>query len=150
MKDWVIVFVKDFASAKQRLGPALDVRERRSLARRNARRAIRAAAAGSHLLVVAGSDEVGALAEKLGAEYIVEPRQEGQNTAARRGISHAVARGADSVLVLSSDLPFVTRRSVQRLLANAAAEPGPVVVAVPAVGRAESGLQSRGPFATPV
>ena len=29
MQDWVIVLVKDFASAKQRLGPALDVRERR-------------------------------------------------------------------------------------------------------------------------
>jgi len=135
MNDWVIVLVKDFASAKQRLGPALDVHERSSLARRNARRAISAAAAGSHRLVVAGSDEVGAFAEKLGAEHIVEPRQEGQNTAAMRGISHAVAQGADSVLVLSSDLPFVTRRSVKRLLANAAAEPGPVVVAVPAVGR---------------
>ena len=81
MQDWVIVLVKDFASAKQRLGPALDVRERRSLARRNARRAIHAAAGGVHQLVVAGSDEVGALAEKLGAEHIVEERQEGQNTA---------------------------------------------------------------------
>ena len=65
----------------------------------------------------------------------MEPRQEGQNTAAMRGINHAVERGAESVLVLSSDLPFVTRRSVQRLLADAAAEPGPVVMAVPAVGR---------------
>jgi len=135
MQDWVIVLVKDFASAKQRLGPALDVHERSSLARQNARRAIRAAAAGSHRLVVAGSDEVAALAEKLGAEHIVEPRQEGQNTAAMRGINHAVERGAESVLLLSSDLPFVTRRSVQRLLADAAAEPGPVVMAVPAVGR---------------
>ena len=135
MQTWVIVLVKDFASAKQRLGPALDPRERRSLARRNARRAIGAAAAGSHRLVVAGSEEVGALAAKLGAEHLVEPRQEGQNTAAMRGITHAVAQGADAVLVLSSDLPFVTRRSVQRLLTDASAQPGPVVVAVPAVGR---------------
>src|SRR5437660_665704 len=117
------------------LGRALGGRERSSLGRQNARRAIRAAAAGSHRLVVAGSDEVAAFAEKLGAEHIVEPRQEGQNTAAMRGINHAVERGAESVLLLSSDLPFVTRRSVQRLLANAAAEPGPVVMAVPAVGR---------------
>jgi len=47
MKDWVIVLVKDFASAKQRLGPALDVRERRSLARRNARRAIRSSSSAA-------------------------------------------------------------------------------------------------------
>ena len=135
MNDWVIVLVKDFASAKQRLGPALGPRERRALARRNARRAIRAAGAGSRRLVVAGSDEVGAFAAKLGAEFLVEPRQEGQNTAAMRGITHAVDNGAEAVIVLSSDLPFVTRRAVQRLLAAGAAEAAPVAVAVPAVGR---------------
>ena len=135
MSDWVIVLVKDFASAKQRLGPALDPRQRRTLARRNAQRAIRAAAAADHRLVVAGSDEVAALAEKLGVDFLVEPRQEGQNTAAMRGISHAVAHGAEAVLLLSSDLPFVTRRSVRRLLAAGAAGPAPVAVAVPAVGR---------------
>ena len=134
MNDWVIVLVKDFASAKQRLGPALGPRERNALARRNARRAIRAAA-GSHRLVVAGSEEAGALAAKLGAEFLVEPRQEGQNMAAMRGISHAVASGAEAVVVLSSDLPFVTRRAVQRLLATGSAEAAPVAVAVPAVGR---------------
>lgn len=135
MRDWVIVLVKDFASAKQRLGPALDPRQRRSLARRNAQRAIRAAAAGAHRLVVAGSGEAGTFAAKLGADFLVEPRQEGQNTAAMRGISHAVEQGAEAVLLLSSDLPFVTRRSVQRLLAIGAAGEGPVAVAVPAVGR---------------
>lgn len=133
--DWVIVLVKDFSAAKQRLGPALNPRERSSLARRNARRAINAAAAGTHRLVVAGSDEVGALAAKMGAGYVVEPRQEGQNTAAMRGISYAVARGAESVLLLSSDLPFVTRRSVRKLLIAGEEEPAPVALAVPAVGR---------------
>lgn len=135
MNEWVIVLVKDFASAKQRLGPALSPRERNALARRNARRAIGAAAAASHRLVVAGSEEVGALAAKLGAEYLVEPRQEGQNMAAMRGISHAVAGGAGAVIVLSSDLPFVTKKSVRRLLDVGAAEAAPVAVAVPAVGR---------------
>jgi 2-phospho-L-lactate/phosphoenolpyruvate guanylyltransferase len=135
MNEWVIVLVKDFASAKQRLGPALDPPQRRSLARRNAQRAIRAAAAGGHRLVVAGSAEVGTMAAKLGADFLVEPRQEGQNTAAMRGISHAVEQGADAVLLLSSDLPFVTKRSVQRLLAVGAAGDEPVAVAVPAVGR---------------
>lgn len=133
--DWVIVLVKDFAAAKQRLGPALSPRERNALARRNARRAIGAAAAGSHRLVVAGSEEAGALAAKLGADFLVEPRQEGQNTAAMRGIAHAVERGAGSVVVLSSDLPFVTKKSVRRLIDTGMKESGPVAVAVPAVGR---------------
>jgi len=133
--EWVIVLVKDFGTAKQRLGPALDPRARRALARRNAERAIRAAAAGENRLVVAGSEEAGALARRLGAAYIVEPRQEGQNTAARRGIEHALGAGAGAVLLLSSDLPFVKRRAVREVLDAAAAEAGPLALAVPAIGR---------------
>ncbi len=135
MSTWVVVLVKDFDSAKQRLVPALDPAERRALARRNAVRAIRAAAAGDHRLVVAGSDEAAALAESLGVEALLEPRQEGQNVAAQRGIGYAIAGGADAVLLLSSDLPLVTTRSVRELLAAAKLFIPPAVMAVPAVGR---------------
>jgi 2-phospho-L-lactate guanylyltransferase len=135
MSTWVVVLVKDFDSAKQRLGPALDPAARRALARRNASRAVRAAAAGDRRLVVAGSDEVAALAAGLGAEVLVEPRQEGQNVAAQRGIGHAIEGGADAVLLLSSDLPLVTKKSVRDLLAVAVRLAPPAVVAVPAAGR---------------
>jgi 2-phospho-L-lactate guanylyltransferase len=135
MADWVVVLVKDFGTAKQRLGPALDPRSRRALARRNAERAIRAAAAGDRRLVVAGSEQVAGLAKRMGAEFVVEPRQEGQNTAAQRGIKHAVDAGAEAVLLLSSDLPFVSKRSIRELLADARKESGPVAIAVPAIGR---------------
>jgi 2-phospho-L-lactate guanylyltransferase len=130
-----VVLVKDFDSAKQRLGPALDPGQRRALARRNATRAIRAASAGERRLVVAGSDEAAALALDLGAEVLVEPRQEGQNVAAQRGIGRAIEGGAGSVLLLSSDLPRVTKKSLRDLLAIAGRLPPPVVVAVPATGR---------------
>jgi 2-phospho-L-lactate/phosphoenolpyruvate guanylyltransferase len=132
---WVVVLVKDFDSAKQRLGPALDPSSRRALARRNAERAVRAASAGDQRLVVAGSQEVAAMAERLGAHAILEPRQEGQNVAAKRGIARAVEGGAGAVLLLSSDLPLVTARSVRELLAAGAMVEAPAVVAVPAVGR---------------
>ena len=132
---WVIVLVKDFDDAKQRLGPALDPPARRALARRNAQRAVRAAAAGPHRLVVAGSAVVAKMAERLGAEVLIEPRQEGQNVAARRGIEYAVSAGATAVLLLSSDLPLVTRKSVRALLDVAGGLAAPVAVAVPAVGR---------------
>ncbi len=135
MSTWVVVLVKDFDSAKQRLGPALDPGQRRALARRNATRAIRAAAAGERRLVVAGSDEAAALANELGAEVLVEPRQEGQNVAAQRGIGRAIESGAESVLLLSSDLPLVTKTSVRELLATGRRLVQPVVVAVPAAGR---------------
>jgi 2-phospho-L-lactate guanylyltransferase len=135
MSIWVVVLVKDFDSAKQRLGHALDPRQRRALARRNASRAIRAAGAAERRLVVAGSDEAAALATELGAEVLVEPRQEGQNVAAQRGLARATENGADAVLLLSSDLPLVTKKSVRDLLREASRLAPPVVVAVPATGR---------------
>ena len=131
----MIVLIKDFGSAKQRLRPALGPESRQELARGNARLAVQAAAAGDHVLVVAGSTEVAGLAEELGADVLLEPHQEGQNVAARRGIERAMEAGADAVLLLSSDLPLVTALSVGELLNSAGAIQGPVAVAVPAVGR---------------
>ncbi len=135
MNTWVVVLVKDFDSAKQRLMPALDAPSRRALARSNARRAILASAAADHRLVVAGSEEVATLAREMGVEAIVEPRQEGQNVAAARGIAYAVESGAEAVLLLSSDLPLVTKAAVSDVLAAAAHMEAPVAVAVPATGR---------------
>ena len=135
MSTWVVVLIKDFNSAKERLQPALGPRSRRALARKNAKLAVRAASAGDHVLVVAGSEQVADLAAKWGAEVLLEPRAEGQNVAARRGINRAIEQGAEAVLVLSSDLPLVTAEAVRRLLDEGARHVSPVVVAAPAVGR---------------
>jgi 2-phospho-L-lactate guanylyltransferase len=132
---WVIVLVKDLDSAKQRLGPALDPKARRELARRNAELAIRAAEVGDRRLVVTGSEEVVAIAEHLGAEALLEARQEGQNAAAMRGILHAVKNGARAVLLLSSDLPLVTQQAVREVLAAGGRIEPPAAVAAAALGR---------------
>jgi 2-phospho-L-lactate guanylyltransferase len=132
---WVVVLIKDFDSAKQRLRPALGTRSRRALARRNAHLAVLAAAAGDHVLVVAGSEEVAETAAAWGANVLLEPREEGQNAAAARGIDSARQAGAQAVLLLSSDLPLVTPQSVSQLLREAARLQPPVAVAVPAIGR---------------
>jgi 2-phospho-L-lactate guanylyltransferase len=134
-RTWVIVLVKDLDSAKQRLGPALDPAARRKLARRNAERAIRASSAGDQRLCVAGSAEVAAIAEQLGSPALLEPHQDGQNVAAQRGITHAMRAGASAVLLLSSDLPLVTKKAVREVLDFAGRIPPPVAVAVPAIGR---------------
>ena len=134
-KTWVVVLIKDFDSAKERLRPALGSKSRRALARRNAQLAVNAAAAGDRVLAVAGSEEVAEMAASWGASVLLEPREEGQNTAAQRGIARARAGGAEAVLLLSSDLPLVTADAVRRLLQAAARFKAPVVVAVPAIGR---------------
>jgi 2-phospho-L-lactate/phosphoenolpyruvate guanylyltransferase len=132
---WVIVLVKDLDSAKQRLGTVLDPKARRALALRNAERAVRSAAAGDHRIVVAGSAEVKSIAERLGVEALLEPKQEGQNVAAARGIAHAIANGARSVLLLSSDLPMVTQQALRNFLEVARKVAPPAAVAAPALGR---------------
>jgi len=134
-ESWVIVLIKDLDLAKQRLGVVLDPQARRELARRNAERAIRAATAGDQRLVVAGSQEVVVIAEHLGAEALLEPRQEGQNAAAKRGIEHALKSGARAVVLLSSDLPLVTPEAVRDLLDVGDRVDPPAAVAVPALGR---------------
>ena len=131
---WVIVLVKDFDTAKQRLSPALAPAERRELAIANAERAIAAAAGAGHVLVVAGRREASELARRGGAEVLLESEPRGQNPAAAAGIEHAGRRGADAVLVLSSDLPRITADGLGALAAAAGAR-GRVVVAAAATGR---------------
>jgi 2-phospho-L-lactate guanylyltransferase len=135
MATWIVVLIKDFGSAKQRLQPALGPRTRRALAQRNAELAVRAAAAGDRVLVVAGSHEVAELAAAWGADVLLEPRQEGQNVAAGRGIALAVEGGADAVLLLSSDLPLVTIEAVREVIESATRLDAPVAMAVAATGR---------------
>ncbi|HXC76608.1 MAG TPA: 2-phospho-L-lactate guanylyltransferase [Candidatus Acidoferrum sp.] len=133
--DWVIVLVKGLDQAKQRLGGVLDAKARRALALRNAQRAIRAASAGDHRLVVGGNPEVREIAQRLGAEAVIERKQQGQNVAARLGIAHALKSKARAVLILSSDLPLVTPQSVREMLDVGARLAPPAVVAAPAIGR---------------
>ena len=135
MSTWIVVLIKDFGSAKQRLQPALGPKSRRALAQRNAELAVRAAAAGDRVLVVAGSLEVAELAAAWGADVLLEPRQEGQNVAAGRGIALAVEGGADAVLLLSSDLPLVTIEAVREVIGSATQLDAPVAMAVAATGR---------------
>lgn len=134
-KTWVVVLIKDFDSAKERLRPAMGAQSRRALARRNAKLAVDAAKAGDHVLVVAGGDEVAEMATSWGAVVLREPREEGQNKAAERGIKRATDGGAEAVLLLSSDLPLVTEDAVRAMLTAAGRLAPPVVVAAPAIGR---------------
>lgn len=132
---WVVVLVKDFDDAKQRLRPALRPDETRRLARDNAGLALAAARVGDQVVAVCGSEAAAELARDAGAEVVLEARPSGQNPAARLGIEHACRRGAEAVLLLSSDLPLVNRRAVGGMLASARRLDPPAVVAAPATGR---------------
>jgi 2-phospho-L-lactate guanylyltransferase len=130
-KTRVVVLVKDFDTAKQRLSSVLDAESRRALAADLAFGVLRAA--GPDALVVAGSEGLADELRRLGNEVVVD--RNGQNGAARAGIEQAVALGARAVLLLSSDLPLIQPETVGRMLAEAEAMTPPAVLAAPAIGR---------------
>ncbi len=131
---WIVVLIKDFTTAKSRLAPVLAPQPRRRLAEMTAARALDAALAVAPTLAVCGSAEAADLARLRGAALVVEPSPSGQNPAAALGLAEVSDRGANSALLLSSDLPLVDETAIRRMLA-ATEVPGALVIAAPADGR---------------
>jgi 2-phospho-L-lactate/phosphoenolpyruvate guanylyltransferase len=132
---WIIVLIKDFDRAKQRLGARLDAAARRRLSLRTARRALRAAVPLAPTLAVCGSPAAATLATAAGAVSLAEAHSSGQNAAGVAGIAEAERLGADAVLLLSSDLPLASTAALRAMLQRDT-HSGPVVVAAAAFGRA--------------
>ena len=94
-----------------------------------------AVATGRPVLAVCGSAEAAAEARQAGAETLVEATPSGQNPAARAGIDAVRDRGGEAVLLLSSDLPLVTREALDRVVELGEAAGPRSVVAAAATGR---------------
>jgi len=131
---WIVVLIKDFSTAKSRLVPALEPHKRRQLAEMTARRALDAALEVAPTLAVCGSAECADLARLRGAAHVVERDPSGQNQAAMLGLAEVSQRGAESALLLSSDLPMVDAAGIRRLLVHTNLA-GNLVVAAAAEGR---------------
>lgn len=102
----MLVPVKAFARAKQRLADVLDPAARRSLAVAMAETVLHAAG-GLRTAVVCDDDEVRAWAAAQGAEAIWTPGL-GLNGAVEAGIAHLARRGIVRVVVAHADLPLAT------------------------------------------
>lgn len=100
----VLVPVKAFADAKQRLRPVLDDANRAALARWCAARVL-AAAGNVPAHVVCDDDEVAEWAESLGATAIRCPGT-GLNAAIDRGLAALRDRGFDVAVIAHGDLPL--------------------------------------------
>jgi 2-phospho-L-lactate guanylyltransferase len=102
----VLVPVKAFDAAKQRLAGVLDAPGRVSLAMAMARTVLEAAD-GMRQAVVCDDDTVRAWAEAHGAEAIWTPGL-GLNGAVAAGVAHLARRGVERVIVAHADLPLAT------------------------------------------
>jgi len=106
----VIIPVKPFAEAKQRLAPALDPTERAQLAECMFRHVFDMASGyfgAPNVLVVTRSQDILAITEEEEAVSVPEDGTSDLNSALANAARDATMRGASRVLVLASDLPLL-------------------------------------------
>jgi 2-phospho-L-lactate/phosphoenolpyruvate guanylyltransferase len=114
-----IIPVGPLEAAKTRLGGALDAEEREALAERFLSLTLAAALAVDRLadvLVVSPDREVLQRAAELGARTLRQ-RSIGLNAGLAEARDDVVAGGADAIVVLPIDLPFVTADAIEAVLA---------------------------------
>jgi 2-phospho-L-lactate guanylyltransferase len=113
-----IIPVGTFAGAKSRLGDSLDAEERQDLIERLLARTVVAALAVDRLddvLVASPDRDVLRRAAELGARTLRQ-RSRGLNAGLTEARADVVAGGAEAILVLPIDLPFVTSEAVAAVL----------------------------------
>jgi 2-phospho-L-lactate guanylyltransferase len=138
MKRWVIVPVKQLDAAKTRLAPALSARQRRLLARGlldHTLKVLRGLKGIEGILVVSKDRAMLAAARKFGAGTVLEAKCDGLNRALARATAEAARRGAESVLILPTDLPLLSAEDIAQAMRMANLPP--FVVLAP--DRAERG-----------
>ena len=100
----VLLPVKDFDEAKERLVPLMDAAERRDLAIHLANGVVQAATP-IPVAVVCDNEQVSTWADTLGAQVIWAPRK-GLNVAVEHGIHVLAQQGFSWITVSHADLPF--------------------------------------------
>jgi 2-phospho-L-lactate guanylyltransferase CofC len=142
-----IVPVAAIEGAKTRLGESLDAEERRDLVERLLARTLGAVLAVGRLadvLVVSPDLEVLGLAAQAGARTLRQ-RTSGLNAGVSEARDDVIAGGAEALLVLPIDLPFVTPEAIDDLLAALADDPSAVVLAPDRHGTGTNALALRPP-----
>lgn len=129
---WAIVPLRGLATAKTRLGPALDATERLELVISMARRTLGATRDSRRLagtLLVTADPAAADLARGYGALALVQ-RLPGLNAALREGRDEAVRAGADASIIVPIDLPWISADAIDRLLDDVVPELGEIPAGV--------------------
>lgn len=108
----VIIPVKPFREAKQRLAPVLNPAGRAQLAERMFRHVLGVASTffgAPKVLVVSRSSDVLAIAQHEGAQGLPERSTSGLNAALTEAMRFALTLGTSRSLILASDLPLLRR-----------------------------------------
>jgi 2-phospho-L-lactate guanylyltransferase len=133
MRIAAIIPVGPLEGAKTRLGGMLDAEERHDLVMRLLARTLDAALTVEPIddvLVISPDREVLTAAADRGARTLRQ-RGRGLNAGVRDAREDVLAGGADEVLVIPTDLPFVTAEAIGKVIRALPDDDGPAVVIVP-------------------
>lgn len=121
MSTWTLVPMRGLALGKSRLAPVLAPAARLALNALLLRRALDAVVAmdgsAARCIVASAGQDALALARQHGAVPLEEAPGTGLNAALSAAREAAIARGAETLLVLPADLPGVTGAALARLRA---------------------------------
>lgn len=143
----VIVPMKPFDLAKQRLRPAVNDGERVALARAmlvHVLSTVTASGAGDLRVLVSADPDVLALAPEHGFTSLIEETA-GYNDAVRQAILWSQIQGATAALILPADLPQLAPSDVRDLASLAGHAPRAVVIAPDAAETGTNALLLRPP-----
>ncbi len=128
-----IIPVASIEGAKTRLGETLDAEERHDLVSGLLERTLEAvtnATTIADVLVVSPDRDVLASASETGARTLRQ-RSKGLNAGVRDGRNDAIAGGAEAVVVVPLDLPFITAAAIDAVVGALTGGDGPTVLVVP-------------------
>ena len=136
----IAIPVKDLVNAKQRLVPLLAADERRALAAAMLEDVLAALASSriDAVWVVTRDDAVSAIAHRFGARVVSEAENRGHTAAVAAAQARAGAEGVGVFATIPGDVPCVSAREVDALVAAADASPAVVFAA------SRSGLGTNG------
>lgn len=134
MSIWAIIPVKPLREGKSRLSAILSPADRARLTRhllRHTLHLLRTAGTVKTTLVVSRDTRVLKIAGEYDAVRYAEGDRHDLNGALTRAAHIAASRGAESLLILPADLPFLAASDIERLIAPTRPSgdgPGPTVV----------------------
>ena len=127
-----VVPVKNLGNVKQRLAGILGQPERTALFRAMLEDVLEALSGASSLAgiaLVTRDEEAIALAERYGAECLIEPENRGHTAAVEFAARALADRGAGALLQVPGDIPRVTSEEIESVIAAHA--PAPAVTIAP-------------------
>lgn len=119
MKIWAIIPVKPFNRAKSRLAKVLAPHQREALAEKMLRHSLEVVTNVREItgvMVISRDTKVLGLARDFGAHTVQESGVPDLNPALLRASQVVGAQGAEGVLVLPADLPFVATEDIRELI----------------------------------